>query len=156
MHIPFSERRGRRGGGGGLQPGAFQSICKLSTLMARQSHPVVTKHRGWHCLVCEEIVVPDRSNLSRSVGPLSSAASENKDHLALIAPSPSNRGIAPRGNTRSLRSLRSLPARPFFPPVSHLSCPCLQVDSVSPIGRDKPRKKIATVSRITPAGHSPG
>jgi len=111
--------------------------------MARQSHPVVTKHRGWHCLVCEEIVVPDRSNLSRSVGSLSSAASENKDHSALIAPSPSNRGIAPRGNILSLRSLRSLPARPFFSLVSHLSCR-LQVDSVSPIGRDKLREKIAT------------
>lgn len=61
--------------------------------MARQSHSVVTKHRGWHCLVCEEIVVPDRSNLSPDrVGPLSSRVFENKDHSALIAPSRSNRG----------------------------------------------------------------
>lgn len=100
--------------------GAFQSICKLSTLMARQSHPVVTKHRGWHCLVCEEIVVPDRLNLSR-LGSVRfrQGATENKDHSALIAPSRSNRGSR-RTATPFSHHVRSIPAPFIFLLVFHL------------------------------------
>lgn len=101
--------------------GAFQSICKLSTLMARQSHPVVTKHRGRHCLVCEEIVVPDRLNLF-GLGSVRfrQGATENKDHSALIAPSRSNRGSRRTATTPSLSSRPEYPAPSIFLLVSHL------------------------------------
>lgn len=130
MHIPCTSSARE------LPAGAFQSICKLSTLMARQSHPVVTKHRGRHCLVCEEIVVPDRSNLSQSIGPLSPSDSENKDHSALIAPSRSNRGLR-REATRAPIPFEHRPVH-IFSLVFHL---LRRVDRmVSPIDRDKPRK----------------
>lgn len=120
--------------------GAFQSICKLSTLMARQSHPVVTKHRGWHCLVCEEIVVPDRLNLSR-LGSVRfrQGATENKDHSALIAPSRSNRGSR---RTATLPSLISSGlSRPVhFSPSFPFTFPSLPDGLVSTIDRDKPRE----------------
>lgn len=76
--------------------------------------PVVTKHRIQHCLVCEEIVVPDRSNLSRLGGSVRfrQGATENKDHSALIAPSRSNRG----SRRLSHRTPKSTPPRPFFSP----------------------------------------
>lgn len=154
------ERGGRRGRGkvrpcictyrwrarGSLHTvGAFQSICKLSTLMAWQSHPVVTKHRGRHCLVCEEIVVPDRSNLSRLARVGRSAAfvgagtlgTENKDHSALIAPSRSN-----RSSRRVAPSLSSpgVPRPVHFSPSFPFTFPSLQDDFVSSIDRDKPRE----------------
>lgn len=114
MHIPLMGARASL-----RTVGAFQSICKLSTLMARQSHPVVTKHRGRHCLVCEEIVVPDRLNLFR-LGSVRfrRGATENKDHSALIAPSRSNRGSRRTATTPSLSSSRvSRPVHfsPSFP-----------------------------------------
>lgn len=72
-------------------PEAFQSICKLSTLMGRQSHPVVTKLRrgivsfARNCSTCS----PVRTGY-RGAEPL--LLVENKDHSALIAPLRSNRG----------------------------------------------------------------
>lgn len=134
MHIAFTSSTRE------FPAGAFQSICKLSTLMARQSHPVVTKHRGRHCLVCEEIVVPDRSNLSRSVGALSPSDSENKDHSALIAPSRSNRGLH-REATRAYSLRVAFQHRPvhIFSLLFHL-LRRLWNGLVSSIDRDKPRK----------------
>lgn len=72
----------------GWFPSAFQSICKLSTLMGRQSHPVVTKLRGGIVSFARN----SSATLARS-NVVSGWAAENKDHSALIAPLRSNRGV---------------------------------------------------------------
>lgn len=135
--------------------GAFQSICKLSTLMARQSHPVVTKHRGRHCLVCEEIVVPDRLNLFR-LGSVRfrRGATENKDHSALIAPSRSNRGSRPDHPFSLISSRVSRPVH--FSPSFPFTFPSPGQDGlVSSIDRDKPREnKIPAVCQSIRANNA--
>lgn len=99
----------------GWFPSAFQSICKLSTLMGRQSHPVVTKLRGGIVSFARN----SSATLARS-NVVSGWAAENKDHSALIAKQSRSNRLPMDRTTPSI--ITRFSSSSSFPSLSRIFC----------------------------------